>query len=322
MKKLFFIIFFICNLFYFIFSEEYFNSKLNPDSLILKIELVNPKIYKQNEEIYLDVKIINKSDMNISTLITDDKKFSFDFEIYSMQNQMLEHRKEYIVAFHRVQTIFKTKISIDPNEGYTYRVRLNDYYDLDITGQYYIKGFYYPYLKTGSDKSGIIASNQLTINIRPQDIDDRYIVEKKFVEEEKRLNAEKRSPDDVIRYMLEARMKSEWEKYFLYLDLDKLILGNNKFKDSYLKKDIERQKEIIAQYKDYLKKDTIEDISFLPHSFEIIKTEYSQGKGKVDVIVDFKYIDYIERKYYTFFLNKKGEIWYVYDYEVMNYGVR
>ena len=99
-------------------------------------------------------------------------------------------------------------------------------------------------------------------------------------------------------------------------------MANNKFKDKYLKKDVERQKEVITQYKEYLKKDTIEDISFLPHAYEVVKTEYSQGKGKVDVIVDFKFLDYIERKYYTFFLNKKGEIWYIYDYEVMNWGIK
>lgn len=305
-----------------IITNIYGAANVNQSSLILKIELVNPKIYKQNEDIYIDVKILNKSESSISTLITDDKKFCFDFEIYSMQNQTLEHRKEYVTSFHKVQTIFKSIINIDPSEGYNYRVRLNEYFDMNITGQYYIKGFYYPNLKTNNTKENTIISNQLTINVRPEDIDDKYIVEKKSVEEEKRLNAEKRSPDEVIKYMLEARMTGQWEKYFLYMDLDKLILNNNKFKNSYLKKDLERQKEILAEYKEYLKKDTIEDISFLPHGFEIIKTEYSQGKGKVDVLVDFKYIDFIETKYYTFFLNKKGDIWYVTDYEVMNYGVK
>lgn len=321
MKKLFFIllVFFV---YFFAFSEEYYNSDTNGESLLMKIELVTPKIFRQNEDVFIDVKLFNRSESPVSTLISDDKKYCFDFQIYSMQNQPLEHKEEYIVSFHKVKAIFKTKINIDPYEGYTYRARLNDYFNLDITGQYYIKGIYYPELKTSNSKSASISSNRLALNVRPQDIDDKYVVERKFVEEEKRLNAEKKSPDEVIKYMLEARMKNEWEKYFLYLDLDKLILGNNKFKDSYLKKDVERQKEIISRYKEYLKKDTIEDISFLPHGFEIIKTEYSQGKGKVDAIVDFKYIDYIERKYYTFFLNKKGDVWYVYDYEVMNYGIR
>ena len=83
---------------------------------------------------------------------------------------------------------------------------------------------------------------------------------------------------------------------------------------------MERQRELINQYKEYLKKNTIDEISFLPTKFEIIKTEYTSGRGKVDAIIYFRYQDYYEKKYYTFFLNKKGNIWYIYSYEVMNLG--
>ncbi|OHD14796.1 MAG: hypothetical protein A2086_14110 [Spirochaetes bacterium GWD1_27_9] len=314
---------FILFIFLFMFGLEIFSQEMsNTSAILMKIELATPKIYNQNEDIYLDVKIINKGEFSLATLITDDKKFSFDFQIVTMKNQQLEHSRAYITSFHRVQTIFKSKISLEPNEGYSYKVRLNDYFDLTTPGQYYIKGFYYPNLKLNNDTLGSIYSNQLTINIKPSDIDEKYIVEKKDIEEEVKLFAEKRPPDEAVRYMLEARMKKEWNKYFLYLDLEKLILNNGKFNQNFLKKDSERQKEIIEQYKEYLKKDTIDDISFLPHNFEILKTEYGQGKGKVDVIIEYKYIEYIERKYYTFFLYKKGEIWYVYDYEVMNMGVK
>ena len=46
----------------------------NVQGLIMSIELFNPKIYKQNDEIILEVKLLNKSDKNISCFITDDKK--------------------------------------------------------------------------------------------------------------------------------------------------------------------------------------------------------------------------------------------------------
>jgi len=119
--------------------------------------------------------------------------------------------------------------------------------------------------------------------------------------------------------MLKARMNKEWEKYFLYIDLDKLVLTNKQFKDNFRKSDIEKQKEIISQFKKYLQKDTIDDLSYLPHSFEIVKTEYfPQGKGKVEVIIQHKFLDYIEKKYYTFFLYKRDKVWFVYSYEVMN----
>ena len=117
MKRTLFITFFLALGLSFFYSDSYYNQKIDPNNLILKIELVNPKIYRQNEDIYLDVKIINISDKNISTFITDDKKFTFDFEIYTMQNQTLEHKREYIVSFHKVQTIFKFLLNIEPMRG-------------------------------------------------------------------------------------------------------------------------------------------------------------------------------------------------------------
>jgi hypothetical protein len=299
-----------------VFSEDATSTQ---NGLIMKIELSTPQVFKQNDEVFIDVKLINKSENSISTYISDDKKFCFDFKILTMQNKEIEHSKEYTTSFYRVQTIFKSKIDLDQDQGYTYKVRLNDYYDLDKTGQFYIKGFYYPTLKSSDTNNIQITSNQLTINIKPKDFEDQFITEKKSIEEEKKLNAEKRSPDEVVEYMLKARMSKEWEKYFLYIDLEKLILTNNNFKDKFLKSDTEKQKEIIAQYKKYLQKDTIEDISYLPHAYEIVKTEYyPQGKGKVEVIIQHKYLDYIEKKYYTFFLYKRDKVWYVYSYEVMN----
>jgi hypothetical protein len=300
-----------------IFAEE---SRISQDSLILKIELSTPKIFKQNDNIYLDIKLINNSPSPVSTFISDDKKYCFDFQILTMQNQEIEHSKDYITSFHRVQTIFKSKIDLEPNQGYSYKISLNDYFEMDKTGQFYIKGFYYPELKNSDNKDQkTLMSNQLTINIKPKDLEEKFISEKKSVEEEKRLNAEKRAPDEIIEYMLNARMNKEWEKYFLYLDLEKLILTNNLFKNNFLKADSEKQKELIAQFKIYLQKDTIDDISYLPHSYEIVKTEYfPNGKGKVEVIIQHKYIDYIQKKYYTYFLYKREKIWYVYSYEVMN----
>jgi hypothetical protein len=57
----------------------------------------------------------------------------------------------------------------------------------------------------------------------------------------------------------------------------------------------------------------------MPTKFEIKRTEYSEGRATVEVLIFFKYQDYNEKKYYTYFLNKKGNIWYVSSYEVLNF---
>lgn len=251
-------------------------------------------------------------------IIADEKRFSFDFKMVTMQNREIEHSKDYIISFHRVQPVFNSQIRLAPNEGFVYEVRLNDYFDLNTIGQYFIKCIYYPELKLNNSDKNAINSNSLSINIRPESLKEEMILEEKAIEEEKKYYVTERSPDEVINFTLDARMKEEWDKFFLYLDLEKLILTNNFYKNQYLKADVERQRDLINQYKQYLKKNTIDEISYLPTKFEIIKTEYTAGRGKVEVIIDFRYQNYNEQKYYTYFLNKKGNIWYIYSYEVMN----
>lgn len=309
----------------FIFPRDYSfkNTKSYSDQGIsVKIELANPKIYLQNDEIFINVKIFNTSNDPTSCIIADDKRFSFDFQMVTMQNRALEHSKEYIISFHKVQPVFNSHIRLAPGEGYIYKARLNDYYDLNRTGQFFVRSLYYPDLKLNNSNMDSVSSNQLSINIRPEGIKEMVLEEKETVEIEKKLFVTKRPPDEIVDFMLNARMNKEWEKFFLYLDLEKLILTNYNFRQKYMKSDVETQKELIKQYKEYLKRNTIDEISFMPHSFNIIKTEYTEGRGKVEVVNSFKYMDYIEEKYYTYFLNKKGNIWYIYSYEVLNLGVK
>lgn len=319
----------LINLSYFIFSQTN-QVSIYPttyEGIKINIELANPKIFRINDEIIINITIYNPTNSEKSFLIAQDKKFSFDFEMVNMQNRTIDYKREYITSVNRPQAIFNSLIRLGTQEGYSYQVSLNDYFDLNAAGQFYIKAKFFPNLKLNFIKASysvneIITSNQLTINIRPKDVTEEYIAEIKAIEEEKRLYVEKKSPDEVVTYMIEARINEEWEKFFLYLDLEKLIEQNSLFKDKIRKVDLERKREVIESYKEYLKKNNIDDISYLPHSFKILKTEYTEGKGKVDVLIEFKYLDYIEKKYYTYFLSKKGNIWYIDSYQVLNLTVR
>ena len=323
MKRL---LFFTCYTFIFILclSSQEVSYELSPD-LIMKIELGNPKIYKEGDNIYLNVMLLNKSNNVQSTYIAEDKRHSFDFSIVTMKNQEIEYKKEYVTYFYRVQNIYMSKISLMEKEGYLYKILLNDYYDLNMTGQFYVTGYYYPNLKVNNNRDNAISSNQLVINIRDRNFDDRYFVNTVEIDDSNGSPVEtlkKIPPDDVIDYMLTARMQRNWDRYFLYMNMDELIKTNNIFGRDFGKKNLEQQRELIKNYKEYLKKDNINDINFLPHKFDIVKTTYSQSEAKVEVKVQFKTLDYIEERYYTFSLHKKGEHWFVYSYEVMEMGVK
>ncbi|HBD93542.1 MAG: hypothetical protein A2015_06700 [Spirochaetes bacterium GWF1_31_7] len=303
-------------------AVENHSTEISYNDVAVMIRFSEPKIFKINDSIYIDIEIKNKSNKPSAVLIADDKRYTFDFELVSLQNKPVGYNKDYSNFFNRVQPIFNSMIRLNKDEGFTYRVLLNDYYDIDTSGQYYIRAVFHPALKLSENNVNVMKSNYLTINVRPESINDRYIVEQKEAEMERMLFAEKKAPDEVIEYMLNARMKSEWEKYFLYIDVSKMILTNSKFKDKYRKADSERQSKIIEEYKEYLKQNTIDEMSYIPILFNIVKTEYSTGEAKVEAILKFKQYDFIEDKYYTYFLNKKDDKWFVTSYTVLNIGAR
>jgi hypothetical protein len=265
------------------------------------------------------VKISNKETTPYSSLMAQDKRYPFDFELISLQNKQQQHSADYSNFFNRVQPVFHSVVRLEENEGYTYRVLLNDYFDMNITGQYILKCIYYPEMKlSNSPDNTAVKSNSITLNIRPADSDEQFIQEYIVAEKEKSLIMEKKSPDEVVDYMLNARINGEWEKFFLYIDLDKMICADITFGKRYKKADSDMQQEILKEYKEYLKKDKINEISYLPCKFEIIKTEYTAGSGKVDAFVMFKEHDYVDKKYYTYFLKKQDDKWKITNYTVSN----
>ena len=63
-----------------------------------------------------------------------------------------------------------------------------------------------------------------------------------------------------------------------------------------------------------------EDIIYVPVSYTIIKTWYTQDHGEVIVTEKFKYEDLTEIKNYTYKLTKIDDIWMITDYIVINKG--
>ncbi len=293
------------------------------NGLSVTISHTNPRIYYKNDDIFVDINIKNITTNQIITLISQDRKYSFDLNLITLNNQRIGYRPEYIISFHRVQPIFNTELRLGPNEGYTVTVKLNDFYDLNTTGQFYLSAIYYPFLKRdvqGTPTEGI-RSTEIPLNIRPRGFQEDFVVTNTTVTQETTdLLAERRSPPDVVQFTLDARINNEWNKFFLYLDIEELIKSNYIFRDRYIRSDSEVKQELIREYKNYLQQSTVDDISFLPHHYKIARAEYSplEGRGQVDVIVYFKHLDFTQQVFYTYFLHKKGERWLIYNYESMN----
>ena len=128
-------------------------------------------------------------------------------------------------------------------------------------------------------------------------------------------------PDEVVAFMLTARQKSQWEKFFLYLDLEQMLLRDAARERRWRVESEEGRRRMLERFRSDLQSSVIDgDISSIPSRFDIERTTYSAAEGTVIVLERFRQGDYTEKKRYTYHLRKTGDIWTVIDYVVINLG--
>ncbi|MFQ3548062.1 MAG: hypothetical protein SNJ56_06960, partial [Termitinemataceae bacterium] len=128
-------------------------------------------------------------------------------------------------------------------------------------------------------------------------------------------------PDQVIEYMLTARQKSQWEKFFLYLDIEAMVTRDGVRKRLYLAESAEGRQKILERYRKDLMSAVVDgDIAMIPIEFTIERTSYGAQEGTVTVLEKFRYGTYVEKKRYTYYVQRKDGVWVVVDYSVINLG--
>jgi hypothetical protein len=121
--------------------------------------------------------------------------------------------------------------------------------------------------------------------------------------------------------MLNARQRSQWEKFFLYLDLESLYLRNPQRAARYKKLSQIEREEMLENYKTELMQEKVEqEILVIPRNFEILETMYTPVRGSVIVLEYFDYRDYTEKKRYTYYVKKKDKYWLIVDYTLVSIG--
>jgi hypothetical protein len=165
-----------------------------------------------------------------------------------------------------------------------------------------------------------LRSNMLTLSVRPEVLfeEERAMIE---AETGERIQRQPLPPDEVVDYMLNARQRSQWEKFFLYLDLESLYVKNPGRAEAFRRMSEENRRAAIARYKEQLRSETVDvDILVIPAEYDIIQTRYTPLEAEVTVIERFRYRDYVEIKRYTYYLERRDNIWVVTDYEIVNLG--
>jgi hypothetical protein len=283
------------------------------------IRFSEKKVYFLGDEILVEALVVNTGASTLRFKVADNRVFNLDFDVLTPTHNALEHAREFTTQRMSDQPVFFREMSLEPGEQYAIVVDLAQYAAFTEPGLYVVQASFYPELyRTGT--STAITSNRLTLNLRPGPATQAM---RAAVDTETGLLLARQPipPDEVVKWTITARQKSEWDKFFLYLDLEALLRRSAEKDRAYRASSEEARRTMVEQFRQDLRQSRIDgDINVIPYAYEIQKTAYGPDTGTVQVLEKFKYPDYTELKSYTYHLKRQDKYWIIVDYEIKNLG--
>lgn len=289
---------------------------LDTEGIDLNIRFYEQKIYFLGDQIKIKTAIKNNSSAPFRFKMADNRFFNLDFEVKTSLNQQFNHANQYIQKTSTNQVVHYRELSLEPGEEYAFVAILTDYTNITKAGEFTVQALFFPELLAAA-KTGSLRSNILTLYLNPQVTEPE--IRAKLEEETGRILArEALPPDQVVTYTIKARQLGEWEKFFLYIDLEGLLFKDEAEERKYMAMTEDGKKARLKEFKTELMQEKLhEDILTIPDTFQILETYYTPLQGWVKVTEKFKQTDFTRVKEYTYYLKKIDKYWIIYDYSIV-----
>jgi hypothetical protein len=258
--------------------------------------------------------------------LADERIFSVDFDIRNLSNQSLRPADYILRKRSESRNVYFREIVVEPGESFSFVENLRHYAALNDAGSFVVEARIFPELfreTAVSSPRGIpLQSNRLNLNLRPPALPGQDGIPFQMdVETGAVLARQKLPPDEVISYMLDARIKSQWEKFFLYMDLEAMITNDAASRRIWFNEAEEGRLRMMAKYMQDMKASVVdEDIALIPSNYRIENTSHNGENAEVVVTQWFRIGRITERRRYTYFLRRRDDIWTIQDYTVVKLG--
>jgi hypothetical protein len=299
---------------------------LRASDIAVNIRYYDKRIYyvqgSAEDPIFVQITIANNSPSTYRFKLADERMFSVDFDVRTMSNRAVEATNLLVRKRTSNQQVFFREVAVEPGESFSFIEDVRDYAALDQSGSFVVQAKMYPELYRPGGGLVPLESNRLSLNLRPASLPGpEGIPPAMDVETNALLVREKLAPDEVVAYVLTARQKSQWEKFFLYLDLEAMLSRDPVRRRQWLAESQEGRQRMTERYRTELRGSVVDgDIAAIPMEFQVERTSYGSEEGTVDVLEKFKTGNYIERRRYTYYLRRRDDIWTIADYSVINLG--
>jgi hypothetical protein len=278
--------------------------------------------YAESNPIYIQMTVTNNGPAVYRFKLADERAFSVDFDIRTTSNRGLEPARTLVRRRTQNSRVFFREITVESRESFSFIEDLRDYADFKDPGSFVVQAKIFPelYRSEEANTQDALESNRLTLTLRPPAIPGPGGIPAAMDEETGAvLVRERLAPDEVVEYFIKARQKSQWEKYFLYLDMDSLISQDPVRRRQWLGESEEGRRRMAEDYREEIRGGG-EDIASSPAEYTVERTEYGNFEGTVTVLEKFRTVNFTERKRYTYYLRRKDDIWTIANYSIVNLG--
>ena len=292
-------------------------------AISLSIRYYDKRVYYPDSDIAIKVSVTNGSPSTYRFKLAENRVYSMDFDVRTPANRQVDASDSFKRARSDSGPVFYRDVSIEPGEEYSFVESLSAYSSLKDPGTYAIQADFWPGLapSTGAGGQAPLLSNVLMLSLRPTPPTAPTPLDSVKLETGEILRPEAIPPDEVVTRTIEARQRSRWNEFFLYLDLESLLRRSAELARSYDRQSDEGRRKMLDNFRaDLQGKKGADSIVTLPKEFAIEETRYTANHGFVGVLEKFAEKGYTSVKEYSYELERRGDIWFIVGYSVVNKG--
>ena len=294
-------------------------SDLNRAGVDVSVRYFDRRLYYEGDPITVEVTVKNNSATPFRFEVADVQLFNLDFVVTTPTNLQLEHTRQHIIRTSTTQPVFFRLMELAPGEQFGLTANISSYIDLAQPGMYAVAAMFYPEV-TRRETRTPLASNVLTLDLRPRPTSAQQL---QLVAEDtgEMIQRESLPPDEVVSFALRARQRSQWERFFLYMDVESLLMAVPQTAQTYQRSGEVERRRMLEQFRRTLQQDQSElDLVLLPSDFQVERTTYTPDEATVIVTQRFQRRGFTDVRRYTYYLRRDDRFWIIYDYQVQNLG--
>ena len=277
-------------------------------------------IYVPDSDVFVKFTVRNDGGATYRFKLAENRMFNLDFDVRTLANTELEPAPQFTTERTSNQQLYYRDVALEPGEEFSFVENLSDYVRIEDSGVYVVRAMFYPEL-VGTVMPGVRTTNSLSLTVRPPmdqnaavlaAIDDRTgeILERAAL-----------PPDAVVEYTVQGLQDGAWNRYFLYMDVEGLLLSNPNRARAFRQLSDEERRLRLERFETEVRS-SLEDpqLSAIPTSIKMVRTTYDMEEATVIMDESFAFPTFTEIKRYTYFLRRRDRVWYIYDYAVTNLG--